>query len=59
MAFNDPLTGLHNYRYYSMRINEEIQRAERNHHPVSLIMYDIDHFKRFNDTHGHPDGNVA
>jgi predicted signal transduction protein with EAL and GGDEF domain len=58
MAFNDPLTGLHNYRYFSMRFNEEIQRAERYHHPVSLIMFDIDHFKRFNDTHGHPAGNI-
>ena len=59
MAFNDPLTGLNNYRYFSMRFKEEIQRAERYRHPVSLIMFDIDHFKAFNDTHGHPAGNQA
>ena len=59
LAFNDPLTGLHNFRYFSMRFKEEIQRAERYRHPVSLIMFDIDHFKAFNDTHGHPAGNEA
>ena len=59
MAFNDPLTGLHNFRYFAMRFKEEIQRADRYRHPVSIIMFDIDHFKGFNDTHGHPAGNQA
>ena len=59
MAFSDPLTGLNNYRYFSMRFKEEIQRAERYRHLVSVIMFDIDHFKSFNDIHGHPAGNHA
>ncbi len=59
LAFRDPLTDLHNLRYFEKRFEEEIQRARRYRHPVSLIMLDIDHFKHFNDTHGHPAGNDA
>jgi diguanylate cyclase (GGDEF)-like protein len=59
LAFRDPLTDLHNLRYFSKRFEEEIQRARRYRHSVSVIMVDIDHFKRFNDTHGHPAGNEA
>jgi diguanylate cyclase (GGDEF)-like protein len=59
MAFYDQLTGLHNYRFFSMRIEEELRRAKRYRHQLSLLMLDIDHFKKFNDTHGHPGGNIA
>lgn len=59
LAFRDPLTDLHNLRYFERRFEEEIQRARRYRHSVSLIMLDIDHFKHFNDTHGHPAGNTA
>jgi diguanylate cyclase (GGDEF)-like protein len=59
LAFRDPLTDLHNLRYFQKRFEEEIQRARRYHHSVSVIMVDIDHFKHFNDTHGHPAGNDA
>ncbi len=59
LAFRDPLTDLHNLRYFEKRFEEEIQRARRYRHSVSLIMLDIEHFKHFNDTHGHPGGNVA
>jgi diguanylate cyclase (GGDEF)-like protein len=59
LAFRDPLTDLHNLRYFEKRFEEEIQRARRYRHSVSLIMLDIDHFKHFNDTHGHPAGNEA
>ena len=59
LAFTDPLTGLNNYRYFSMRFHEEIQRAERYRHPMSFILLDLDHFKAFNDAHGHPAGNEA
>jgi diguanylate cyclase (GGDEF)-like protein len=53
------LTGLRNYRFFSGRFHEEVQRARRYRHPLSLVMLDIDHFKRFNDSHGHQAGNVA
>ena len=59
MAFYDQLTGLHNYRFFGTRVEEELRRAKRYRHQLSLIMLDIDHFKKFNDTHGHPGGNVA
>src|SRR4029078_8577263 len=59
MAFYDQLTGLHNYRFFGTRIDEELRRARRYRHQLSLVMLDIDHFKKFNDTHGHPGGNVA
>jgi diguanylate cyclase (GGDEF)-like protein len=59
MAFRDHLTGLSNFRYFSMRFAEEVKRAERYRHLLSLIMIDIDHFKVFNDSFGHPAGNVA
>jgi diguanylate cyclase (GGDEF)-like protein len=59
MAFYDQLTGLNNYRFFSMRFAEEFKRAKRYQHPLSLVMIDIDHFKKFNDTHGHPAGNQA
>jgi diguanylate cyclase (GGDEF)-like protein len=59
MAFFDQLTGLHNYRYFGSRLEEELRRAMRYRHQLSLAMLDIDHFKKFNDTHGHPAGNAA
>jgi diguanylate cyclase (GGDEF)-like protein len=59
MAFRDQLTGVRNFRYFSSRLPEELQRARRYRHQLSLIMLDIDHFKKFNDTYGHQAGNVA
>jgi diguanylate cyclase (GGDEF)-like protein len=59
MAYFDQLTGLHNFRFFSTRFEEELRRARRYRHQLSLLMLDIDHFKNFNDTHGHPGGNVA
>jgi diguanylate cyclase (GGDEF)-like protein len=59
MAFRDQLTGLQNYRSFSIKLEEELRRAKRYRHQLSLLMLDIDHFKKFNDTHGHPGGNVA
>ncbi len=53
----DELTGLYNYRYFSNKLKTEIRRAERYHLPLSLIMVDIDWFKRCNDTYGHLFGN--
>jgi diguanylate cyclase (GGDEF)-like protein len=59
MAFRDQLTGLRNFRFFSNRLPEELQRAKRYRHQLSLVMVDIDYFKKFNDTHGHQAGNVA
>lgn len=56
-SLTDKLTNLYNYGYFTKRITEEISRADRYKHPVSLIMADIDHFKQYNDTHGHQKGN--
>ncbi|MBI5971488.1 MAG: GGDEF domain-containing protein [Deltaproteobacteria bacterium] len=59
LSIKDELTGLYNFRYFNERIDEEIDRAVRHRHAVSLIMGDIDHFKNYNDTHGHPAGDYV
>lgn len=58
-AITDPLTGLYNRRRFEERVAEEIQRARRYEHPLAMVMADIDRFKRYNDTHGHPQGDVV
>ncbi|WP_418792016.1 diguanylate cyclase [Phosphitispora sp. TUW77] len=57
LATVDGLTGLYNYRYFQQRLREELNRAERLNSPISLVMLDIDYFKKYNDTHGHPAGD--
>jgi two-component system, cell cycle response regulator len=57
LSITDPLTGLHNRRHFSVAAQAEVQRATRYHRPLSAVMIDIDHFKRVNDTHGHPAGD--
>lgn len=59
LAFKDALTGLYNLRHFQERLAEEVASAARYHEPLSMIMFDIDHFKRVNDTHGHPIGDVV
>lgn len=59
LATTDGLTGLLNRRQFDKILNEEIQRAERYHSAVSLILIDVDHFKHFNDTFGHQGGDEA
>ncbi|MFP4300159.1 MAG: PAS domain S-box protein [Spirulinaceae cyanobacterium] len=56
-SIRDPLTGLFNRRYLEESFNQEIERAQRHHHEIGVIMIDIDHFKRFNDTYGHEAGD--
>ncbi|MBI3803706.1 MAG: diguanylate cyclase [Nitrospirae bacterium] len=56
-AITDSLTGLYNHREFQKRLYEETERANRYGKEFSLIMLDIDHFKSFNDTHGHPVGD--
>jgi diguanylate cyclase (GGDEF)-like protein len=53
----DHLTGLYNRRYFMKRADEEVQRALRHRAPLSVLMADVDHFKRFNDTFGHATGD--
>jgi diguanylate cyclase (GGDEF)-like protein len=57
-AIRDGLTGLFNRRYLDETLPREVQRAEREGQSVGVIMLDIDHFKRFNDTYGHDAGDV-
>ena len=58
-ATTDPLTELGNRRKMTLRIAEEIERGHRFGHTLSLLMIDIDHFKRINDRHGHDAGDRA
>jgi two-component system, cell cycle response regulator len=53
----DALTGLGNRRNGVTRLQEEIDKCRRNRRMLSVVMIDIDHFKRVNDTHGHPGGD--
>jgi diguanylate cyclase (GGDEF)-like protein len=57
-SIRDPLTGLFNRRYMEESLEREVSRASRNKTSVAIIMVDIDHFKRFNDTFGHQAGDV-
>ncbi len=56
-AIRDPLTGLFNRRYMGEALERELRRAEHGGQPLSMIMLDVDHFKRFNDTSGHQAGD--
>jgi diguanylate cyclase (GGDEF)-like protein len=55
----DPLTGLGNRRSFHDRVSLEIARAECTGNRASLIMFDVDHFKSYNDSYGHPAGDVV
>lgn len=59
LATTDPLTGIGNRRKMTEQIAQELERARRFCHPLSLLMVDIDHFKRINDTYGHEVGDQA
>ncbi|MCL6477308.1 MAG: diguanylate cyclase [Peptococcaceae bacterium] len=56
-ASRDSLTGLYNRRYLEIAINREIDAASRSIDKLSLVMLDVDHFKNYNDTNGHPAGD--
>ncbi|HNV72455.1 MAG TPA: diguanylate cyclase, partial [Candidatus Ozemobacteraceae bacterium] len=56
-ATTDSLTGLYNKKHFLQRLSEECARARRHRTDLSLLMLDIDHFKSFNDTHGHVIGD--
>lgn len=57
LALHDGLTNLYNHRHFVATLKTEIDKAARINAPVSLLMADIDNFKRYNDTHGHPKGD--
>jgi diguanylate cyclase (GGDEF)-like protein len=57
-AFTDFLTGLKTRGYFEQQLDLELARAERRGTPVAVLMIDIDHFKRLNDTYGHPAGDL-
>jgi len=57
LATTDPLTGIYNRRHFFELANKELIRTKRTKKPFSIILYDIDHFKRINDTFGHLAGD--
>lgn len=58
-SIRDPLTSLWNRRWFLDAAHKEIKRAERGDSPLSLISIDVDHFKKFNDHHGHDAGDIV
>src|SRR3990172_4885479 len=56
-AVTDGLTGLYNHRECHKRLTEEVERAQRYGRPLSVLMMDVDHFKKINDRYGHPAGD--
>jgi diguanylate cyclase (GGDEF)-like protein len=59
MATTDALTGLFNRRSFETRLREGFARAERSNSPLTIVVFDIDHFKSINDTYGHPCGDTV
>ena len=57
LAHNDALTGIPNRRAWDLELSREMAKAVRSGDPVAVALIDIDHFKRFNDNHGHPAGD--
>ncbi|MBI5026218.1 MAG: diguanylate cyclase [Nitrospirae bacterium] len=59
LAITDGLTGLFNHRYFQEKLAQEFRRLERIPDALSLMLIDIDHFKKVNDTYGHPAGDAV
>ena len=59
LSITDGLTGLWNYRYFTMTVGKEIERSARFGRPLALLMLDLDLFKRVNDTYGHQRGDAV
>lgn len=57
MAVRDGLTGVYNHRYFQEKLAEEMVKAERYNKDLSLALLDVDHFKKFNDSYGHQEGD--
>lgn len=56
-AVIDGLTGIYNRKYFDQKLAVELSRAQRQKNPLSLVMLDVDYFKKYNDTYGHPAGD--
>jgi diguanylate cyclase len=59
LSSRDPLTGLANRRHFELALASEIDRVARAGEPALVLMIDVDHFKRVNDTHGHAAGDLV
>ncbi|MEJ7597632.1 MAG: GGDEF domain-containing protein [Kofleriaceae bacterium] len=59
MAIQDGMTGIHNKRYFMEFLEREIAVCTRHNHPLTLVMFDVDHFKQVNDTFGHLAGDAV
>ncbi len=59
LAQTDPLTGLHNRRYLTIKVREEMLRSQRYKHPFSVVIVDLDGFKEVNDELGHDQGDLV
>ena len=57
LSASDSLTGLSNRRILTQRLSEELLRAQRQNHSFTVLMLDVDHFKKYNDAYGHPAGD--
>lgn len=58
-AVKDALTGVHNRRYFLERLKAEFQHSQRHKRPLSLLLFDLDHFKNVNDQYGHRAGDAV
>jgi diguanylate cyclase (GGDEF)-like protein/PAS domain S-box-containing protein len=58
-AIRDPLTGVFNRRFLAETLEKEVAKASRENIPLSIVMMDVDHFKKFNDTYGHKCGDFV
>ncbi len=59
LVHTDTLTGLFNYRHFLLVLEQELERTRRTGQPTTMILMDLDHFKRVNDTWGHEAGNLV
>ena len=57
MAQHDPLTGLYNRKYFDDSYRRHFTISQRQNHPLAVLMFDIDYFKRYNDRYGHQNGD--
>lgn len=57
LSFRDALTGIYNRRYFDLALTQELEVAKVRHSAISIVMLDVDFFKKYNDTYGHPTGD--